>query len=264
MPSFLEHHRAGRAAWPGVHLDAYVFERHLASLAEQGKPPPERAAGDLYLACACANGLPSALEAFEAAYGTVLRRAVARIDSSDAFVSDALQAVREHLLVGDRQGAPKIASYGGRSSLGTWIRVVAVRRAMNMRRRKSDAPHEPLSASAIALDGAMMPELSVLRTRYKKSFEDALRTAARRLSARDRDLLRLHLVERMTVDRVGATYCISRATAARWVAAAREALLEQTRQVFREATGVTDSEYVSIVRALRSELDLSIASQLTP
>lgn len=245
-------------------LDAEVFARHLAALAHQGQPPPERAAGDLYLACACAQGVPAALEAFETAFGAMLKRAVARVDSSDAFVSDAMQALREHLLVGESDEPPRIASYGGRSALGTWLKIVAVRRAMNLRRRKSDAPHEPLSAAAAALAHTMSPELGLLRARYKERFEDALRAAVRGLSARHRDLLRLHLVERRSIDGVAATYCVSRATAARWVAAAREALLEKTRLLFREQTGVTDSEFVSIVRALQSELDVSIASQLTP
>lgn len=264
MDLFIEHHRAGRAAWPGVDLDAGVFDRHLAALAHDGEPPPERAAGDLYLACACASGVPAALDAFEAAFGGMLKRAVARVDSSDAFVSDAMQAVREHLLVGESDAPPRIASYSGRSTLGTWLKIVAVRRAINLRRRKGDAPHEPLSAAAAALAHTMTPELGILRARYKEPFEGALRAAVRRLAARDRDLLRLHLVERTSIDGVAATYRVSRATAARWAAAARESLLKETRRLFREQTGVNDSEFLSIVRALQSDLDVSIASQLTP
>lgn len=50
----------------------------------------------------------------------------------------------------------------------------------------------------------------------------AIEDAAAELAPRDRALLRLHLVERASIDDIAALYRVHRATVARWIQSARE------------------------------------------
>src|SRR5689334_19231180 len=66
---------AAKAAWPGVELPAESFVRHVAERVPAtgaGKPLAQvldgMALSDLYLACACAQGIPAASQALEAAF----------------------------------------------------------------------------------------------------------------------------------------------------------------------------------------------------
>jgi RNA polymerase sigma-70 factor (ECF subfamily) len=102
----------------------------------------------------------------------------------------------------------------------------------------------------------------MLRARFKTQLEEALRDGLSALSARDRALLRMALVEGMSVDAIGQAYGVSRSTASRWVVAAREALLTATRGRFCLAAKVTRDEFDSIARALHDEVDVSIAARL--
>jgi len=56
-------------------------------------------------------------------------------------------------------------------------------------------------------------------------------------------------------------YRVHRATAARWVAAAREALFEETRARV-ESVGVAGNELTSIVRLVQSQIHLSLTRLL--
>jgi RNA polymerase sigma-70 factor (ECF subfamily) len=248
----------GRAAWPEVGLDGEVFARHLAAHARDGAPPPLEHAADLYLACACAHGSAQAVLALDTLLVGSTARAVSRVDSSTAFVEDVLQAVREKLLL---TRPPKIGDYAGRATLKSWLATTAVRTALNMRRRKDDVAGAELRSS-MGDQLAQEPELQYLRDRYREAFEQAIRESLASLSPKERALLRMHLGERMSVDRLGVVYRVSRATAARWLAAAREQLLERTHRHLREKLRLTPSELDSLGALVRSQLDVSVVRLL--
>ena len=86
--------------------------------------------------------------------------------------------------------------------------------------------------------------------------------ALSRLGDRERTLLRLHVGERMSIDHLGAMYRVNRATAARWIAAARESLVEGARGEIRARLRLGESEYQSIIALVRSQLDVSIVRHL--
>ena len=244
-----------RAAWPGIALDAGTFARWVESRCDGS----ERAhAADLYLACACAQGLPSALAAFDRVFLAQVPAFLARIDRSHAFADEVCQQLREKLFVGT---APRIAEYSGRGPLAAWLRVIAVRQALAGRRRKLDQQivDEPEAPEVLCADD---PELELVRARYQPEFTAALREALDALAPRDRVLLRLHFVEGLSVDRIGERYRVHRATAARWVAAARDRVLDGTRQRLGERLGVDSAEFRSLTALLRSRLAFSLVRHL--
>ena len=84
----------GHATWPDVTLSFDDFERYFSAHAADGVPP-ETHHGDMYLACACSLGDDDALAALERGALADIARAVATIDSSEAFVQEVLQTTRE-------------------------------------------------------------------------------------------------------------------------------------------------------------------------
>lgn len=254
---------AGRAAFPAVAVEANALARYLGerySAAGAALPPPSFAA-DVYLACACVLGVPGAHAAFERQFSEVIARAAARVDPSPAFADDLRQAVLEGLFCAPPSATPKIAGYAGRSSLRTFLRVVAVRTAINLRRRKADMASTPLDEER-EIAASVDVEAAYLETRYKAEFEDAVRVAMGRLSPKQRTLLRFHLVDGLSIDALSAHYQVGRATAARWLAGAREALREGTRAKLVAKLGLTESQYASLARLIRGRLDVSVASLL--
>jgi len=249
----------GAARWPTLHLDEETFERHLRILAEQLGPPQLRHADDLYLACACARGVDGALAGFEAKFAGTLASAIARVDGSSAFVEEAAQALRIKLFV---RAPPKIAAYGGRAKLSTWLTTLAVRSAID---QCAVREHATLRSSIVDhLEGGDDPELDYVRGRYKTELEAAVATALGRLSPRDRGLLRLHLAEHMSIDRLALAYGVGRSTAARWLAAARAKLLDDTRHEVHARLGITPSEIRDLGYALGSQLHVSLVRLLGP
>jgi RNA polymerase sigma-70 factor (ECF subfamily) len=252
-----------RAAWPQFDLAFDEFDRYFAQHVGSAGPPAEAHAADLYLACACASGRNEALAAFERTFSADMERAVASIDSSRAFVEETLQVLRERLFV-NKDGRPgRIADYSGRASLKTWLTAVAVRSAISLRRRKAEQPHQAFANEDDRRLIERGPEHEYLLRRYKNSFEDAVRIALARLPAKERMLLRLNLVDGMSIDKLGVAYRVGRATAARWLANARRALLEQARAELHTNLGISSSELDSLANDIRSRIDVSVLRLLT-
>jgi RNA polymerase sigma-70 factor (ECF subfamily) len=248
---------AGRAAWPGLSLDFDVFRRYLERHTPEGAPPSDHAA-DMYLACSCAYGVEGAVEAFESTFASDIARAVASIDPSQAFVEDTLQVTRERLLVRRGEEPCKMVEYAGRASLRSWLCAVAVRSAITLRRRKCEHGHTSFAKEDDRRLAQGGPEFEYLRGRYKWVFEDAVRIAVEQLPAKQRLLLRLNLVDRMSIDKLGAVYKVGRSTAARWLAGARRALLENARRELHTKLRLTSTELDGLAADMRSQLDISI------
>jgi RNA polymerase sigma-70 factor (ECF subfamily) len=252
---------AGKAAWPAVAVDPVEYARHLAVRSGEGLPSPERAA-DLYIACGCVLGASRALEAFCQRFRPVVARAIARTDSSQPFLDEVMQALAVKLFVRTSDGPPLITQYAGRSSLPGWLSTAAKRTALNMRRRKDDRGHQQGALEVNELEEAD-PELLLLKARYKPEFEEAIRAALTSLPARQRSLLLLQSIEGLTLPQLATMHRVSRATIARRLASAREALFEGTRNELMGRLQLSDSEYESLVALVRSQLELTLSTIAT-
>jgi RNA polymerase sigma-70 factor (ECF subfamily) len=253
---------AGRRARSELNIPFEAFNLYFAHHASRALDADDPHAGDMYLACACALGDARALAVLEHTLQKHVTPAVATIDPSDSFVEETLQALRERLLVRRSPQAPRIAEYAGVSSLRSWLCAVAVRVAIDQRRRKSERDHRPLQArddTRLARGG---PELEYLRRRYKGVFEQAVRDAIDQLPARAKLLLRLNVAERMSIDGLGRLYGVGRSTAARWLVSARDELLERVRCVLCATLGLTSCELESLGCDIRSLLDVSLVRLL--
>jgi RNA polymerase sigma-70 factor (ECF subfamily) len=248
---------AVHAAWPGVPLSDEAFVRYLAERLPEGRKLADVNPEELYLACACAAAVPQALAAFERLYLARVDVHLARIDASPAFAEEVRQVVRERLFVGT---SPKIIEYSGRGALGAWLRVVAVRTALDLRR--GAGPQTEEADEARALTSTPDPEMDYIKLRYKEDFSAAVRDALAALDGKARTLLRLHYVEGMRIERIAVAYDVHRATAHRWVMAAREALADGAKKRLEERLALGKDELASLAAVMQSQLEVSLGGLL--
>jgi RNA polymerase sigma-70 factor (ECF subfamily) len=251
--------KEAHAAWPDVPLADKHFARALAVGVESDVMAhlSRLHAGDLYLAAACAQGDETAIEHFEQQFLARVPAIVRRIERGEAAIDEIQQTLRARLLVGDGKG-PKIAEYSGRGPLSGWLRVAATNEAL-MLKRKREVPHPSRELQARIIGSRIDPEGAILRERHRDQFQAALDESLRALAPKERNLLRAYFIDEMTVAQLGVRFNVHTATAARWVQSARQTLLDETRRRLGEKVRLTKSEFNSLARLLKSELEISFS-----
>ena len=250
------------ARWPTLTLGREAFqaavERRLGQRPDIADALQKMRGEDVYLAAACELGDDRAVTAFRDQWMSAVRTAVARV-APGAMVDDLCQQVFEKLFVGP---TPAIAKYQGWGKLSTWVMTVATRLAQTALRKKQPVPSsddDKLEERVVTDDD---PELSALKSRYRREFKEAFAYAFGMLTPRQRNLLRHELVDRLTLDGIAALYDVHRATVARWRADCRATLLGETRRYFADELNVDEAELHSIVMLINSQLDVSMSRLL--
>jgi RNA polymerase sigma-70 factor (ECF subfamily) len=160
------------------------------------------------------------------------------------------------LFVGEG-GPPQINGFGGRGTLRSWVRSIGVRTGRRL--LGVESAQAPGDGELDALPAAVRdPELELLQTRYRDQVREAFAAAFMKLSERQRNVLRQYYIDGLTIDQLGALYQINRATAARWVGAARMAVVAATSAELVDRFHVPSGEVSSIIRLVRSQLDVSV------
>jgi RNA polymerase sigma-70 factor, ECF subfamily len=252
---------AAQHAWPEVEVPPDVVMSRLR--AHHGDAPDLESIylADFHLACACALGQPKALALFDQQFLSQVGRFVAHMRPSAAQVDELRQMLRERLLVSAEGGRPRIAEYSGRGSLASWLRVAAVRMAIDLSRQKGQASYE-LDEERDEPGGHRDPELSYVRERYRALFEEAFRKSVALLNAEQRNLLRMHFLDGLTLDQLASFFEVNRTTITRRIVAAREAILDEVRRRVGEHLSLNAADVQSLLAAVRSHLDLSLPSFL--
>lgn len=257
-----------RAAWPEFDIPATVFasfvgERLTAddTIAMEGLH-----LGDLYLVCGCLHGLAPAVAAFEAEVFRDLAAIVARADFGGRLaLDDVRQTLRHQLLVRDpsrRRSEAKLANYSGRGTLENWFRVVAMRVTHNLARAN---PHEASTDTDRVADfvgTGQSVELDYLREHYRDEFRSAFSVALEGLGVEDRNFLRMHYVDGVSVEALATMHGVHRVTMSRRLAKVRNAIGVALRRELSVRLRVDRAELQSILRLVRSRLDLSLRRHL--
>lgn len=252
------HVAAARAAWPTL---VWNEADYVAWLAEIGADDAKLAAStpaEVVLCWAAGRGDPEAQRLFEQSFISQIPAALRRFNDGPAFVDEVAQRMRVKLLVARTPGAlAPIAEYAFGGSLAGLVRVAAVREALSLRRGdKPLAPPEALDE----LPGELDPVLRSLKEKYAAEFQLAFVAAASELSTKDRDLLRLSLSVKASIDDIARIYQTHRATAARWLNNARDALAENTRRHLQTRLDLEPDELTSLLRLVRTEATRMLAT----
>lgn len=217
---------------------------------------------DLYLVAAIVGGDTHALGVFEAEAVEPIGRVLAHMQPSATLVDEVKQLVRTKLLLREGQRGPRVGEYSGRGELRSWVGVIATREALSLLRRdaKTTTPgDDALLAMPSPLTG---PELGFLKERYRDEFRTAFTDALGELTPRDRNALRHHYVQGLSIDQIATLYGIHRSNAARRIAKGRDELLSATRRRLVLGLKVDRAEFESIMRLIESRIDVSIQRML--
>jgi RNA polymerase sigma-70 factor (ECF subfamily) len=222
-----------------------------------GRPPVTSNEQDLAWARALAAGERDALERYERELVPMIDHQLRRRDLADDEIAEVQQVIRTRLLVGDGDG-PAITAYEGRGSLRSWVLVSALREAVRTRHR---GVREPTLDDETLIDLADrdLPATSPEKERYRGAFREAFRGALAALSARDRVLLRMHAIDGLSIDQIGALQGVHRATAARWIESARESVSRGVRREIMKQLGMDPFEADELLRWVQSRIDITLS-----
>jgi RNA polymerase sigma-70 factor, ECF subfamily len=249
---------AGREAWPKIAIAPESFVAHLAVHAKTAEALAAVHASDLYLACGVRQHDRAALAYFEEHFMARVPDYVLRIRVGREVIDEVQQKLREHLVMGTGTAGPKIAEYSGKGALGGWLRVAAVRTALNHLR--SAGPKTEGLGDELSL--ASDPELAYVKEHARDLFSDAFKRVLSELDENGRTILRLHYIEGLTMDQLARLYKTPRSTIARRVAEARQQILVATETLLRDERRLTPSSVASVIRQARSQLEVTITRLL--
>ena len=249
-----------RRAWPTVRVGEDDYSAFVAARA-----PADGASLDgagCYLACALASGDRAALLVFERALVPRLERALQGYGASADQVAEALQRTRARLLVGPE---PKITTYAGRGSLQAWLRTVCRRELLQLHRRPAAERAERLASDdepwLVELACASAdPELEHLASQYRAEFAAAFKEALGALERGDRQLLRMHYLDGLTMAEIGERQNVHQTTITRRLAKARSALLTGAVEQMRSKLAVAPGEMESILRLCQSGVEITLSA----
>jgi RNA polymerase sigma-70 factor (ECF subfamily) len=248
----------GTKTWPGIHLAIQRFREAVTDAATVDEGLRNWGA-DVFLAAAAGDGDVCAVRAIEERFIGRLPGRIRRLGASAEMIPDILQAVRIRLFTGP---APRIRAYNGASPLEQWIKTVAIRTAIDLHRKEVSSPRGAAEWSKVTSGQEVSAETLLLRREHKREMEAALSKQLRALSLRDRTILRLHLIEKLSLEKIARAYGVHRVTVTRWVWNAGEIVLDGLRAHFLEHFGQSPPEFDSVARLARSQLSLDLPNLL--
>ncbi len=221
---------------------------------------------DLLLAEGCAKGDAKALAELERSVIPKVKQAIARIDGAAAFVDEALQAVRERLFTRLDGAEPRVRQYTGEGPLANWARVAAMRIALNVKRAQQPAGEKD-DGGASALEEplpAASPELALMRATLADKFKVALQDALATLTPRDRNLLRLHFVDGLSLEALGTMVGAHKSTISRRLQKLQEVLVAESRAALQRRYGIRARELSSAMKLFSQQVHVSVRGVLGP
>jgi len=250
-----------QTAWPQIYLHPEVFGRYLGERIPDDLESAEELktlrVDELWITCACVAGDPQAMKMLERRYFPLLIKSLRRMNLSSSRIDDVQQQLRSRLYIGSPGRSPTIASYRGRGDLGSWLAVSGVREAVKfLRKERREVTGEDDHLAELTVTDADA-ELGHSKVHSQSVFRQAFAESIESLPPREKNLLRQHYLDRLTIEQIGSLYGTHRATAARWLASARQHLLDRTRELLRERLRAPVSECESIIRRAQSQADMS-------
>ena len=161
------------------------------------------------------------------------------------------QKIRTKLLMGP---SPGIGTYQGRAPLSAWVHVTAVRLAVDFAASSTQDENTELFDLVASEE---TPEIETARRLYQERFRKSLEDVFQALSPRDKTILRLHIVDGLNIDAIGAIYAVHRATAARWLVGIRTKAYDRLKKDLALHWNASSSELRSLVSLLRDHIHIT-------
>lgn len=286
-----EVHAACRARYPTVDLPLEVFSQRIREVLDAGAGRQESdrefqdrllaaferlAHCDLYLALACSRGDRIAWEYFADEYLPALRSFAARACGDACAGEDLAQELAAGMLAESargpdecgRAGCGRLASYGGRSSLLGWLRVVVAHAAIDrMRQRRRETPIDESAEG-----GRSAPDVrerfrqtvneSSVDERWGPSLAALLAEEIRRLPPSDKLLLALYYLEEVPLGPIGRLFGVHEATVSRRLVRLRTAIRKNVERECRRKHGLRPGDVEQLWQWVAQKGELPLAEIL--
>lgn len=251
----------GKRAHPRVSLTEEEFRRHCETLGlDTDAAALEKHGADVYLCAACLVGCPEATSILEQRILPVAAEAIARVQPGAQFVEETQRIVRERLIYSD---PPKIAEYGGRSSLLAWLRVVATRLALNQMGVRQSAIGSQDELTERLVQQYFQGDALIMSGKQAASFQRAMSDAISALDPRDRNVLRMHLLGNCSPEQIGRAYSVRGTTATAWLTSTKKHLVTSVSKAWcdRESE-LSEEELADISRLVKHQLDFTFRTSV--
>lgn len=245
------------AKWPTVPVIDRERLAHEIARRIGSEAPIATLSEDLCLAIAAGDGDGEAARACEAIAAREVEFAATRLRATPAQADETRSDLRRLWFTGEGDRPPALSTFTGRGDLRAYARVIAAHSLA--RRIQRDRREQPLEPDLLdVLESTLDPEVALLRETYRETVERAFVASLAELDARQRAVLRFHLLDGWTIDDLGARYGVHRATAARWLADARTRLGRQIRTRLVAELAIGESQIDSIVALVTSRIEVSL------
>lgn len=262
LAEFVATARAAWPAWPGANDAAFArFVEELQS-APDGAPLDSLRAADLWLAFHAGLGVAPAVAALDATCFSDLANILRARRAQPAQAEEVVQRLRHRLLVAEPGQRTRILTYRGRGELRAWVRVAAVRAWLNMKRETPLGSDGPSVEDALVTEATSDLELEILKGKYRDLFRRVFLEAVDALAPGTRLLLKLHYLDRLSMEEVGKVLGVHRLTVLRRLERARHELSEGTKERLEAELRLAPPEVESLLRLIQSRLDVSLQNAL--
>ena len=119
---------------------------------------------------------------------------------------------------------------------------------------------EPLTTAPVPSDDAAT---MLNKAKLKQALRQAFKQAAAQLSRRDRSLLRMSVLDGLTIDELATMHRIHRATVTRWLVAARDQLTVDARSRFITLAGLEGGDLGHAGELVESQRSVSLGRLLS-
>lgn len=256
------HHREGLRRWSRIDLSFPSFLDAVIPRVRDAPHIEKLSWMDLFLCASCELGEPEGLITLEREYIPSVGLSLRRTGLAEEQVTEVLQQLREKIFTTTTNGSSRLREYSGRSKLTRWLYVIAVRIEHNNRRAESRRDVRDGMAMASLVDALPNPELKIIKTWQRTQVQQIIERSIRALEGETRQLLRLHFVEELSIDRLSLLYNVHRATVARRITQAVHALRGVVQQLAMEELGLNLLEYQSLLRFVRSQMEVNLKACL--
>jgi RNA polymerase sigma-70 factor, ECF subfamily len=252
--------QAGHRAFPNIQLDRTAFEMFAQQRAEHvgvWGADADRAA-DLYLVAACVAKHPAAIAEFLERFAARIPQYIGKVARDPDSIAEVRQIIATRCLVAEPDRPSALDSYSGAGSLEGWVRATAVREALALvkRAQRHDDRFESVLESQMAWADQ---EISMIKKLYSEPVSKAFGAACAQLASEHRALLRLHFAQGVTTAQLATMYGVSRATIVRRLTDAREALVTLVKGNLKSIIGVSDGDFLSVLKLVNSQVDLRLS-----
>ncbi len=253
---------SAEAEWGSFWVERAVFADRLRALATKSDDPSAALAkvhvADLYLAHGCLLGVAGAVKAFASKYLERIDHYLQRFHGMKTLRDDVRRLLEDHLLIARGDGPPRIGMYEGRGPLESFVARTACRIALSLLRRMRAEPSSDIDSLATPPSAPPEATRSLVRARYEVLIRDAVRASVAALDRRQRTILRLHLSKGVSFTQIARMLNVHQTTVSRRFETTLRQLHGDVRRRLR-GKGLGDAEMDSIIRDVRSQIDLSLS-----